>query len=334
MSSQNYDEIVCTICNKGDNEDVLMLCDDCDRGFHTYCLRYRQVPSGSWYCPSCVVNTSNSQTTQTTTAQTTTTTSQTTAQSKKKKDILKPKQVWVYVRVSSKGQNEEQYGRVGSKTQNTKILQNCMENDYTILGTVSEVGSAYRTKTPKLEKLINIAKQQEPIVVYSVSRFSRNVNNARLYLERLHSKNSYIISVSENITSLDKGFMELVVQSEQESKMISNRSLDAYNRIRKQGGYNGKKPFGYNIVRHNGLRVLKENIIEQDICKKIRQKFNSCSSHTETLNYARTKFPKYLFNRKIIFEIVEKTCENLGYIILKAGSFATDMNNALQEVAV
>lgn len=27
----------CQICRKGDNEELLLLCDGCDRGYHTYC---------------------------------------------------------------------------------------------------------------------------------------------------------------------------------------------------------------------------------------------------------------------------------------------------------
>lgn len=32
------DAIVCNICGKGDNADVLLICDQCNEGFHIYCL--------------------------------------------------------------------------------------------------------------------------------------------------------------------------------------------------------------------------------------------------------------------------------------------------------
>lgn len=50
------DEAVnCMICNRSDNEDVLLLCDGCNRGFHTYCLnpRLERVPEGNWICEHC-----------------------------------------------------------------------------------------------------------------------------------------------------------------------------------------------------------------------------------------------------------------------------------------
>ena len=36
----------CQICRKGDNEELLLLCDGCDRGYHTYCCTVS--------CMSCV----------------------------------------------------------------------------------------------------------------------------------------------------------------------------------------------------------------------------------------------------------------------------------------
>ncbi|CAJ1079290.1 bromodomain adjacent to zinc finger domain protein 2B isoform X1 [Xyrichtys novacula] len=46
----------CQLCQKGDNEELLLLCDSCDQGCHTYCHKPRitTVPDGNWYCPTCV----------------------------------------------------------------------------------------------------------------------------------------------------------------------------------------------------------------------------------------------------------------------------------------
>lgn len=45
----------CKICRrKGDGENML-LCDDCNRGFHLYCLKppLKDIPQGDWYCTNC-----------------------------------------------------------------------------------------------------------------------------------------------------------------------------------------------------------------------------------------------------------------------------------------
>ena len=44
------------ICESDCNEAALLLCDGCDRGFHTYCFRpaLAAPPAGEWYCVLCV----------------------------------------------------------------------------------------------------------------------------------------------------------------------------------------------------------------------------------------------------------------------------------------
>jgi hypothetical protein len=51
-----YETLLCETCGSADHEDDLILCDRCDRGHHTFCLRpiVAQVPIGPWFCPICV----------------------------------------------------------------------------------------------------------------------------------------------------------------------------------------------------------------------------------------------------------------------------------------
>eukprot|EP00066_Takifugu_rubripes_P028873 XP_011618139.1 PREDICTED: bromodomain adjacent to zinc finger domain protein 1A [Takifugu rubripes] len=45
----------CRICRRKGDADNMLLCDGCDRGHHTHCLRPRlkAVPQGDWFCPDC-----------------------------------------------------------------------------------------------------------------------------------------------------------------------------------------------------------------------------------------------------------------------------------------
>ena len=43
----------CPVCGEDDNEDVVLLCDGCDVGYHTYCVGLDSVPVGHWFCESC-----------------------------------------------------------------------------------------------------------------------------------------------------------------------------------------------------------------------------------------------------------------------------------------
>uniref|UniRef100_A0A4W6FVB0 Bromodomain adjacent to zinc finger domain 2B n=1 Tax=Lates calcarifer TaxID=8187 RepID=A0A4W6FVB0_LATCA len=49
-------KVHCLLCQKGDNEELLLLCDGCDKGCHTYCHKPKitTVPDGDWFCPTCV----------------------------------------------------------------------------------------------------------------------------------------------------------------------------------------------------------------------------------------------------------------------------------------
>ena len=46
----------CPVCNSSDNEEVMLLCDNCDAGYHTYCVDLDVVPERAWYCGECIVN--------------------------------------------------------------------------------------------------------------------------------------------------------------------------------------------------------------------------------------------------------------------------------------
>lgn len=41
----------CQFCGSGENEESLLLCDACDKGYHTYCFKPEMViPQGDWLC--------------------------------------------------------------------------------------------------------------------------------------------------------------------------------------------------------------------------------------------------------------------------------------------
>lgn len=43
----------CVTCNKSTDEETLMFCDKCDRGYHTTCVGLKVIPSGKWICKLC-----------------------------------------------------------------------------------------------------------------------------------------------------------------------------------------------------------------------------------------------------------------------------------------
>lgn len=45
----------CQVCHKTDSPEWILLCDECDCGYHCSCLKpiIFLIPSGNWYCPLC-----------------------------------------------------------------------------------------------------------------------------------------------------------------------------------------------------------------------------------------------------------------------------------------
>ncbi|MED6259614.1 hypothetical protein ATANTOWER_026369, partial [Ataeniobius toweri] len=45
----------CQLCQKGDNEELLLFCDGCNRRCHNYCHnpKITTVPAGDWFCSFC-----------------------------------------------------------------------------------------------------------------------------------------------------------------------------------------------------------------------------------------------------------------------------------------
>lgn len=47
---------LCRCCRLDMDDENIMLCDDCDEGYHVYCAspRVSKVPKGRWVCQSCL----------------------------------------------------------------------------------------------------------------------------------------------------------------------------------------------------------------------------------------------------------------------------------------
>ena len=49
-------DLPCQVCRDHNHFASMLLCDNCDTGWHTYCLDppLEEVPEGSWLCPDCI----------------------------------------------------------------------------------------------------------------------------------------------------------------------------------------------------------------------------------------------------------------------------------------
>lgn len=58
-SSNGQEEQMCEICLRGEDGPNMLLCDECNRGYHMYCLQppLTSIPKSQWFCPPCLVGT-------------------------------------------------------------------------------------------------------------------------------------------------------------------------------------------------------------------------------------------------------------------------------------
>jgi PHD and RING finger domain-containing protein 1 len=63
IDEEEEDATLCEICRRSDREDVMLLCDGCNRGYHIDCLTpaLPEIPHGSWYCDNCFSSHSSSE---------------------------------------------------------------------------------------------------------------------------------------------------------------------------------------------------------------------------------------------------------------------------------
>lgn len=56
---ESEDEYWCHVCGLDSDDEHTLICDGCNKGYHTYCLKpaLKSVPKASWFCEECLVGT-------------------------------------------------------------------------------------------------------------------------------------------------------------------------------------------------------------------------------------------------------------------------------------
>jgi len=50
-----YDELACDVCKSEENEEKMLICDLCEKGYHLNCHvpNLESIPLEDWVCTSC-----------------------------------------------------------------------------------------------------------------------------------------------------------------------------------------------------------------------------------------------------------------------------------------
>lgn len=186
--------------------------------------------------------------------------------------------VLIYIRVSSKHQS--QYDNVSLEMQDKACREYAHKHFSPLVRYMfSDVCSArYMSNQKEFHNMYKLAIENPDsiILVYNVSRFTRDAAAGISTLYSLSQFNIKVISVMDNIVypTNRNSFRLKLVEANEESDAISERVTNAIHFIKEKGGHIGRAPYGYKAVREenpNGycMRILVEDENEMNVVRRI-----------------------------------------------------------------
>lgn len=124
-----------------------------------------------------------------------------------------------------------------------------------------DVGSAYKhTSLPSRTKMLKSLTRNATLIVYRLDRLSRNVNEARIILNKLEELNITLITTDKGVIDYKNkrdDVIDMFREAEAESDRLSTRAIFARDAIIASGGYPGTYiPYGY--VRTGTQQILPD----------------------------------------------------------------------------
>lgn len=193
--------------------------------------------------------------------------------------------------------------REGFDEQERVCKEYCENNDMKIIHVIRESKSAKdMSKLKGLRIIIDLLLTDNTyIVVHDVSRFTRNLEQAKNLLENLIDNQNDVISARENLRySKDmEYFTNIMSMAEQYSRSRSEKSKQIASRKKEEGIVLGRKPIYGNVFVRNteGKRIV---IIDDDQMKLVEFVKNYIES-TNILRY--TQLEETLISAELLTEI-------------------------------
>jgi len=215
-----------------------------------------------------------------------------------------------YIRVSTQGQADE---GVSLEAQRAKIEAWCNLNDAELVAVCEDAGVSGASMNGRdgLHAALKATTKGMALVCYSISRIARSTRDMLEIAERLNTRGSDLVSVTEKIdTTTAAGrmvFKMLAVLADFERDQIGERTKMALAHKRNMGEVYAATPFGFDAIDGRLVEVKKEAMVIADILR-MREAGSSLAEIAESLNargvegkrggrwYASTV--RYLINRQ------------------------------------
>ncbi len=216
-----------------------------------------------------------------------------------------PNKIFIYCRISSVNQNDIQNGHASLITQEINCREYANRANVPVCGVIKEIHSARTIKhQSSLMKLIDCLSVNNLLLVWNVSRFSRDTIGGQNMIEKIQNKGASIYFMDDDIVIepncrpiVMHKFRELLSHSKLESDIISWRVKGQKNIQVSKGSYlGGKAPYGYALRIENGVRKFIEVEEEQEAIKSIKcgiekhkrkRKYNEIAEQFNTANFKK-----------------------------------------------
>lgn len=188
----------------------------------------------------------------------------------------------IYVRSSTKGQNNIYTNSASLEMQIFSCEKFAKENKLDISGIEKEICSARKGSNQKV--LENIIKNNNNInlLVFDISRFSRNIFDGTNMLGQCLNKCITLYSVKDELFIKDlkdmRSFTNLLISAQAESDAISHRVKQSILYRKSLGAYFGRQKFGYNIINDNNIKKLVPVAEEFQVINLIQKLYYGCKS--------------------------------------------------------
>jgi DNA invertase Pin-like site-specific DNA recombinase len=151
-----------------------------------------------------------------------------------------------YIRVSSVDQNDSR-----------QLEGETLDRIFT------DKASGKDTNRPQLQELLQFIREGDTVIVHSMDRLARNLDDLRKIVQNLTSQGINIFFVKEGLTfnGEDSPMSNLLLSvmgafAEFERALIKERQREGIEIAKKKGVYKGRKP----SISHNQVKELKERV--------------------------------------------------------------------------
>lgn len=164
------------------------------------------------------------------------------------------------------------YIRVSTMEQNEQRQIDAMQN-YSIEKWFTEKISAKDTNRPKLQELLEFARQGDIIYIHDFSRLARSTKDLLDIVDLLTSKGVALISNKENIdTSTPTGKLMLTMIAainEFERTNLLERQREGIAIAKREGKYQGRSPIRINDFEKHYEKYLHRDINKSQLAKEL-----------------------------------------------------------------